>query len=794
MSKSFFTVLACTILVICPAVLEAQEYYEAPESKFAKFTRLLGPEKLYIHTDKDRYCVGDTIWLKGYLANASLSADYPTCNYIYVELIAADKISETARHGQEKVVERIKLRKTGGQFFGHLVIPDNLFDGIASLRAYSYWMINKGEDFFFQKDIHIASWYKEGISWIKKKKKPDDVQFLPESGRYHPDEESCFGIRAIGEDGRGVSSTGNIFADKDSIGRYVTDDHGFGKIALTVPEGVQGLYAVSDKGIRYNIPLPEKDVVVINVGNDSSSFSVRVHGETAKKTWILAYNKTAVLKKIRCPFRDTTVSIEYSDLTPGVNRIAVVNDSSAVLAERTVFVFDDKPAASTMNLSFDPKTGHSLGISLNDAYGKPLRGSFSVSVVDAKNYYNPHGSSIESHMYLESEFGEVISDSRRFFVDSIPIEERRRSVDAVMMTYGWEYYNLSQILTYTSPMPSFGKEYAQSLTGRLSGYLKKRDRRTQISIIAPTILYASIDNMDGLGGFAKNGLNFPENTGFIISTTNRYGNAARMPIMNEDFFPKVKHIRHYTVLDTSQTFDMTVHAQMIQPSEIVSSSLRAYKGLSPFGEENFKKYQLREGKELRPYDGYDIPDYVIRAFPGTRLEQGIWGAIIQTRVPFSSSGMQQSSHWLPVMIYIDAMRADPVALNQLRISDVEAIALLSGMDSYAYTDIFTSASVLMVKTIPIKRTPTNTAVVSPKGWQKPVKRYVPKYRPSADYIVTDGTICWEPNLSLVDGKATVPISQTSSPDIHIRIEGIAAGGKPVSFEKKMMLVEAENND
>ena len=57
-----------------------------PDSLFMQYSKLLSPEKVYLHTDREVYNLGDTIWFKGYLQNASAIQEYPESNYIYVDI------------------------------------------------------------------------------------------------------------------------------------------------------------------------------------------------------------------------------------------------------------------------------------------------------------------------------------------------------------------------------------------------------------------------------------------------------------------------------------------------------------------------------------------------------------------------------------------------------------------------------------------------------------------------------------------------------------------------------------
>ena len=78
-----------TIALIIALVLVLHSLYctaATPDSLFIQYSKLLSPEKVYLHTDREVYNLGDTIWFKGYLQNASASQEYPERNYIYVDI------------------------------------------------------------------------------------------------------------------------------------------------------------------------------------------------------------------------------------------------------------------------------------------------------------------------------------------------------------------------------------------------------------------------------------------------------------------------------------------------------------------------------------------------------------------------------------------------------------------------------------------------------------------------------------------------------------------------------------
>ena len=154
----FFCVL-CLFMVHLR--INAQSSSIIEEEMYNKFTSLMSPEKVYLHTDKDVYFATDTIWFSGYVENTSYTSEFGESNYIYVELIS-DKLYRDvnsylnyAKH-ESAVVSRCKIKRTDNSFAGHIVIPEMNSTGRAIIRAYTYWMINRPAEFMFYKELELG--------------------------------------------------------------------------------------------------------------------------------------------------------------------------------------------------------------------------------------------------------------------------------------------------------------------------------------------------------------------------------------------------------------------------------------------------------------------------------------------------------------------------------------------------------------------------------------------------------------------------------------------------------------
>ena len=149
-----------TLLAILGVLASFTHKEETPDfetltfSRFYNFLDNFRGEKVYLHTDKPYYSAGENIWFKGYLVNAATLKPESLSGFIYVELINRD----------DSLFSRVKIPKTTTGFVGHIKLDQSIPTGDYNLRAYSQWMQNNSEDFFFSKNIHIGNRIEERVN------------------------------------------------------------------------------------------------------------------------------------------------------------------------------------------------------------------------------------------------------------------------------------------------------------------------------------------------------------------------------------------------------------------------------------------------------------------------------------------------------------------------------------------------------------------------------------------------------------------------------------------------------
>jgi hypothetical protein len=112
-----------------------------------KWTDSIPQEKVYLHTDKPYYALGDTIWFKGYVTIGSRHQLSKLSGALYVDLITE----------KDSIIKSLKLPITSGMVMGDFTLGDDFKEGSYRIRSYTQWMRNAGEDYFFDHTFMVGN-------------------------------------------------------------------------------------------------------------------------------------------------------------------------------------------------------------------------------------------------------------------------------------------------------------------------------------------------------------------------------------------------------------------------------------------------------------------------------------------------------------------------------------------------------------------------------------------------------------------------------------------------------------
>ena len=147
MNRRLLILFPIIILVITFGFIQEDEPLKKIISQIEKFRAENPQEKVHLHMDKPYYAIGDNIWFKAYVVNAELNELSALSKILYVDLI----------NDKDSIKQSLMLPLTLGLAWGDFTLSDSLKEGNYRIRAYTTWMRNFGEEYFFDKTFTVGN-------------------------------------------------------------------------------------------------------------------------------------------------------------------------------------------------------------------------------------------------------------------------------------------------------------------------------------------------------------------------------------------------------------------------------------------------------------------------------------------------------------------------------------------------------------------------------------------------------------------------------------------------------------
>ncbi|WP_288540097.1 hypothetical protein [uncultured Alistipes sp.] len=514
---------AAVLLSVLPAASQSS-------NPFAEQVLRYPQEKLHVHTDKDTYVAGDTIWLRARCVDAASHRPVAASRYVYAEL----------RDESGALVRRIKILRRDSLYAGYLPVPTDAPDGDYTFSAYTRFMRNQGADYFFRKPLRIAAYRGAAGEVPKPRPRPATgdfaVTFHPEGGYLVPGRSCRVAFKALTDAGRSTAVEAVLRDDRGTtLDTVRTRRAGMGSFRM-VPEAGRTYHAVcrtpSGAEKRFDLPVPNAAACVLQLAERDGFIAVNV---------LTAGSLPARLRLVvhcrgnRCYDGGWEPGLLFrsSDLPAGVVQWLLLDAAGNALSERLLF----NEGADGVHVSLraenpSPRRREraDFSVRLTDGAGNPLRGEFSVSVTDRNAVPDPVSGDIRTTLLLTSDLRGYVECPGSYFRSDDP--EARAALDELMLTQGWRRYDVPALLRGEYAEPEYALEAGQQISGRIvrAGLVNTRKRlgMYRMAMIVPRYGYLAEAPVRADGCFDLDGFDFPDSTAFVLrpqATTGRMRNA-----------------------------------------------------------------------------------------------------------------------------------------------------------------------------------------------------------------------------------------------------------------------------
>lgn len=466
------TSLLCIVLVVLTSAT-VETPFEKIINGFNRYTLEQPQEKIYVHIDRSQYFSGETIWLKSYLTEGPNHEASQLSSTIYVELI----------NESGKIVEQIKQHVQNGSAAGSIILPDTVRAGNYVVRAYTNWMRNFSDDYFFYRSITISD-YNDIASKEDDRKNVISLQFFPEGGDLVNGIGSRVGFKAIDENGLARVVQGKIIDDQGNfITAFKSNVLGMGACMLT-PESGKAYKAVVD-GITDPFTLPEvkKSGVTLSVinlpGQDKVTLRIQTVSYQEDQVYLLVQSRGVVSfsPALTITSNNIITKLDKAELPEGITQITVLNKAGQPLCERLIYI--EKPEKQ-LNISltsdkevYKPREKITMTIDVRDLKNNPVAANLSLAVNDDRqNPYDVYRESMHAYLTLRSDLKGHIESPGYYFDKQNP--DRHMALDWLLMTQGWRRFTVEEALHYDARKLIYPSEQGITVKGTMVDKYSKK--------------------------------------------------------------------------------------------------------------------------------------------------------------------------------------------------------------------------------------------------------------------------------------------------------------------------------
>ena len=533
-------------------------------------------EIAYLHLNKSILLQGEQL---GFSAYVMLQKDFKpsleTTN-LYVQV----------KDSNDVVIKEKMLLIDRGTGAGTFDIDSTFTNGTYSIVAFTNWMRNFKQQYFFTEKIQIVE---SNLGYEEKKidnLQKIDAQFLPESGHLLKNTVNNLGIAIKDSLGYGLSDARVQIKDKKNriIGETKLNRFGIGSISYTpkIEEEYVALINYKGRDFTENIETDIEDqgiLIATENKEDAVEIVLKTNSETienfGKDPFILSIQNPGKAITYQVTFNDETamsLAVPYTDLNSGINIITLFDKNKRPVAERVFFNYNDLKVED-LEEPIVVDQNDSLRLTLPT---KKLADStfLSVSILPENTISDHRNHNIISYMMLQPFVNGTIEDASWYFRDID--NAKKTALDLLLLTQGWSSYEWQKVFNRTQ---AYNHDFEKYIDFKgISNNNKDGDQRFLIHP-SPTNPPTIVDVPEGNDSFTFEAIKPIEGESLFISRIKK--NDQLVPAgLSLQFFPN--HIEDFDQFGKS--LSPRSHFYSIKPDPVFSQFNDFGKGMEQLDE------------------------------------------------------------------------------------------------------------------------------------------------------------------------------------------------------------------
>jgi hypothetical protein len=228
-------------------------------------------ETIFLLTDRDLYVAGENLFFDLTLFSEP-HIQGRTSGFAYLAL-----------RNERGIIQRAAVELDDQQAHGNIYLPDTLSSGYYELIAFTNWMRNAGEEWYFRKPLYIANRFDTGLETLFP---PADtspkVSFFPEGGALVSGVENKVLMVSNGEFDASFRKVTILSERGDTLAQTRLNEHGWATIPIIPQSGLGCVAYLEGTDETFRLPAPSDSGAAFHAFRQNGNILVSVEAQPEK--------------------------------------------------------------------------------------------------------------------------------------------------------------------------------------------------------------------------------------------------------------------------------------------------------------------------------------------------------------------------------------------------------------------------------------------------------------------------------------------------------------------------------